>query len=529
MKSNTQQGFTLVEVIAAAFVLSVAVASLFLVSARSLVLNSQAARTHGAILLAEDVFASVQRFVYDNALKEKDLFDAPFDACKSGRTCQLGITSSLTTLFQECDGQCEPVVRTSGDNFFAQDPNETATGVDTGYDREIQMTLLTDAEMKVSVTIRWQDRGQSFEKKFERTFVDWYNMGAYYNYGRVIATVVECATEADLPNWGESEGPGVITKDTATDYVNANAGCFLSPGWQFQWGYLTWGHEEGGGLYTINESAWVDNTAADHVGEADGTDGPGTDTWDPVINSNRNPFTNEWRTFGDTDVDGRTAIIIPEPTASNFALRLIMKPGYIPFSYYYDDDDWQNAPDPDNYSAEMYCRDDIENYDNFDYIDIQSGPTVYYCNAFVAPIEPIDYGECVYVSEDQTETVISLGDQFLNPGSSVSGPIISTSIAEGNYTVRLQSFDGDSSRVAYSDQPREQYYVSFLDSGNNEIARTDDSVDVPDGVSEAGWAGVVSEPLNIPAGVSAIQVRHSFPDETEENSLEAICMHLDES
>ncbi len=531
MKQNKQQGFTLIEVIAAAFVLSVAVASLFLVSARSLVLNSQATKTHGAILLAEDVFAGVQRALYDNVLDEKALFEAPFNGCKDGKTCQMKINAFNAATFPTCGSECQPVVRAEGTNFFVQDVDETDTGVDTGYEREIRMTMLTDAEMKVSVTVRWQDRARTFEKTYERTFVNWYDMGAYSNYGRVILSVVECPTEADLPNWaieGQSPAEGIV-KDTAVNYVDTHPGCFLSPDWKFQWGFLTWGHEEGGAMSSIDETRWVENTAPDLVGEADGSGGPGTDTWDPVLDAGREPATNEWRTFGDTDIEGRTAIFVPNPadSAVNFALRFVMKEGYVPFSHYFDDDNPDTWDDPQSdYSAEMYCDDDIINFDNYERIQIQPGGNVYYCTAFVAPVEPIDYGECLYFAEDGSETLVALGDQFLNPGWATTGPIVAASVPAGDYRVTLQAHDYGEYRIEHGDQPYEQYYVSFLDSSGTEIARTGDTQDIPDGVADAGWAGVVNDPLSVPSGVASIQVKHSHPALAENNSMFTVCMHL---
>jgi hypothetical protein len=252
------------------------------------------------------------------------------------------------------------------------------------------MEVVSDQEMLVTVLVRWTDRGRAYQRTYTRSFFDWYNMGAYYEYGRLIATVVECNDESDLPNWSGGGPSSGITKNTATDYVLANSSnCWLSPDWLFQWGYLNWGFDEGANPsskegWAIDESKWVDNTPLLMTGLADGSGGPGTYTYDPIADIFRAPYTNEWRAFGETDEDGRTAIIIPNPSvAANFMLRVVTKPGYVPFSFFYDDEDPFRGPG-NNYSAEMYCRDDIQNYDNFDFIKIQSGTNVYYCVAFMA-------------------------------------------------------------------------------------------------------------------------------------------------
>lgn len=380
---NNQSGFTLIEVLTAAFVLSVAVVALFWVSTRSLMLNSQAAKLHGATLLSEDVFAAVQRTIYDNALAEDPVFGSPLVVCQGGATCQMDIDATLATPFTACTpGECAPVVQNT-EGLMVQNPADVTEDNVTGYEREIQMELLSSREMLVTVLVRWEDRGRTYERTYTRTFLDWYSMEAYYEYGRVIVSVIECADESDLPNWGtKNAGPNMFDKNTAPDYVAAHApDCWFAPDWLFQWGYWDWDPA----TYNVGPNG-VRSLSKDFVGEADGSEGYGTYTYDP--DSGIDPLVTEWHTFGQTDEDGRTAIIIPDPLAvsSVIALRLVLKPGYLPFSYYwqYDDEDaWVNPNLQDPYSAELYCHEDILNYDNLDFLQIVPGGNVYYCIAFV--------------------------------------------------------------------------------------------------------------------------------------------------
>lgn len=387
MKELKQQsGFTLIEVMAAVFVLSVAVVSTLLVAGRSLIVNQRANRVHEAIMLGQDVFAAVQESLYQNALNDQPIFEDPFTPCLGGKVCQLALEPGALPVYRECAGGVCSTVKRGASGFYTQE----ASGQEIGYERSITMEKVGEAEFRVSVNVAWNDRGQDFERDFTRHFFDWYNMDAYYEYGRVIASVVTCSDESYLPNWGDNDvandvlpEPALIGKSTAQDYVNALPQCSLDPGWLFQWGYLTWGPDVFGYNYGIDESLWVDNTDPNLIGEADGSYGPGTYTYDTSLS--RDPFTNEWKTFGTTDIEGRTAVIIPNPEAENFALRLVMQSGYVPFSYYFDDDNYMNQPAGGTYSAEMYCDDDIHNFDNYDYIPIDPGGNVYYCVAFVSP------------------------------------------------------------------------------------------------------------------------------------------------
>jgi len=154
---------------------------------------------------------------------------------------------------------------------------------------------------------------------------------------------VVCQTEADLPNWGNGSGPEQITIDTATNFVtNSQGKCSLASGWDFQWGF------DG------------------QVSSPLGTDiGPGGTGWHNFDSSTNGATPAQVQI---TDLQGISTLWFKEN----------LKEGYIPFS----------APPTEtqsNVSAEMYCHQDILNYDNYDYISgVQLGNT-YYCLAFNAP------------------------------------------------------------------------------------------------------------------------------------------------
>ena len=154
----------------------------------------------------------------------------------------------------------------------------------------------------------------------------------------IVAHKIVCDDEADLPNWGEG-GPG-ITEETAQDYVDSHPGCDFEENWGFQWGY------EGAG------------NPGDNTGEA--SEGEG------------------WFTFGPTNALGEAITLIYDlQESSRIWVREIFQQGYIPFAY-------EETGNGDDYSAEMYCHEDVEDYDNYDYIGSPSLGETYYCIAWNA-------------------------------------------------------------------------------------------------------------------------------------------------
>lgn len=158
----------------------------------------------------------------------------------------------------------------------------------------------------------------------------------------VKAAKVVCMTEEDLPNWGNgSTGPSQITDTTAIDYVDNSQGrCWLEEDWAFQWGID------------------VADPGNDFIGEA----GSG------------------WNNFDSTTGDGIMAeAVVDVDDVSTIKIREVLPAGYIPFA-------WDQADGGDgtanNVSAEIYCYNDIYNYDNYDFINGPQPDTTYYCVAF---------------------------------------------------------------------------------------------------------------------------------------------------
>ncbi len=160
----------------------------------------------------------------------------------------------------------------------------------------------------------------------------------------VVATKIMCPDEDDLPNWGGG-GPDV-TSSTAEDFLADNPDCWLARDWSFQWAQS-------------------------------GTENPGDNTGEAGGN---------WSTFGPTNGSGTAAVMIAELNgADRIWVREVFKPGYLEFS----------GAEGGDVSAELYCHEDVLNYDNYDYIGGPQENQTYYCVAFNVP-EEVSHTECNY-------------------------------------------------------------------------------------------------------------------------------------
>lgn len=189
----------------------------------------------------------------------------------------------------------------------------------------------------------------------------------------VVADMIICEEESLLPNWGNG-GPN-ITASSAADFIAANEGCVLAEGRLFQWGDATM---TDGGDATIGE----------------------------VLG---------WTTTQPTDEFGRVSFdvnLLDLEDASRLEFRQVLEDGDIVFTHE------ANGNNSDNVSAELYCHEDVTNYDNWDWIrNIQEGST-YYCIGFNVAAEDVQIPnrnpELTLVGD--VSMTITQGDTFTEPG-----------------------------------------------------------------------------------------------------------------
>ena len=161
---------------------------------------------------------------------------------------------------------------------------------------------------------------------------------------------VVCELEEYLPDWagagtGVGDEPEFIDADTAQAYVDAindemdDEVCVLADDWYFQWG--------------LDEDVLAE----------DGT----------LVGPSSDP---DWNMF-DSPTSGSdpAEAVVPDTEGTGIWVRENLQTDYIPFSDVL-------GPTEDDYSAEIYCHRDIENYDNYDLIAEPESGATYYCVAF---------------------------------------------------------------------------------------------------------------------------------------------------
>lgn len=159
----------------------------------------------------------------------------------------------------------------------------------------------------------------------------------------VSITKIVCNSEADLPN---RSGGANITASTAADFLATHPNCHLQPNWVFEWA----------------------NSNVGNPGDNTGAGGAG------------------WNTLAPTNANGTTTIAIPVSaiTGSQIWVREQMQSGYVPFT----------GVSGGNVSAEMFCSDDVLNYDNLDAITNPASAQTYHCVAWNA-VPPPNQPTCI--------------------------------------------------------------------------------------------------------------------------------------
>jgi hypothetical protein len=226
----------------------------------------------------------------------------------------------------------------------------------------------------------------------------------------LVATKIVCDNETDLPHWGNG-GPD-ITASAASDFISSHQSCHFQSNWSFEWGYST-----------------VTDPGRNFIGVAG----------------------NGWHMFGVTDQNGRATTTITDlHNTDKIWIREVLEEGYIPFLF-----DGAHLNNSGEKSAEMYCHDDVLNYDNYDFVRAPEIGKTYYCVAFNVknvPLPPINSAPVITLLGNAT-TTITVGDAFTDPGATaqdeedgnitpdiaVTGSVATTTI--GTYTLHYNVKD----------------------------------------------------------------------------------------
>ncbi len=234
---------------------------------------------------------------------------------------------------------------------------------------------------------------------------------------KVVAAKVTCDSETDLPDWGKgpSGGPS-MDFSTAVDYISTHPTCSLTPEWGFQW------------------APGDASNPGDNTGEASAP----------------------WTTFGPTDENGVASTTIEESQLNSTGkiwMREIMQTDYVNFFGVSNDGTVRE-------SAEMYCYNDVLNYDNYDYINNPQPGETYYCVAFNA-LKEDDNTPPVITLVGDNPLLLTVGDTYTDPGATatdtedgditgdivVGGDTVDTS-ATSTFTVTYNVTDSDGAAAA---------------------------------------------------------------------------------
>ena len=185
----------------------------------------------------------------------------------------------------------------------------------------------------------------------------------------IVATKIVCEAESDLPNWGAG-GPN-ITSATAANFLLNNTKCKLEEGWKFQ-------------------------------SAGSGTANPGDNTG--IAGS-------PWVTSPQTNSSGVTTWSVPVANAAGkIWVREVMSSAYVPFT---------GANTTQHVSAEMYCSNDVINYDNYDFISSPQAGSTYYCVAFNALKAQVVNKKPVITVVGSNPAQVTLGEVYTDMSATV--------------------------------------------------------------------------------------------------------------
>ncbi len=209
--------------------------------------------------------------------------------------------------------------------------------------------------------------------------------GAYVP--KVIATIIVCDSESDMPNWDHS--PVNVTSTTASNFIATHPNCHTEPNWYFQASPATLGG---------SCQVWGTSDLPD-----------GKDTGTITAPAGYCP----WITFGPTNNSGVATFDLTTALSNgndSVWVREALKENYLPFSI--------PPLTGTDYSAEMWCHTDLTTYDNGDAIQGLQPATDYYCIGFNV-LDPASLLFSVNVTKTGNGTVKS-GDALIDCGSTCS-------------------------------------------------------------------------------------------------------------
>ena len=244
-------------------------------------------------------------------------------------------------------------VMIDGSSVATAGPQTNASGLDADDWTRSSVTFVAGAE---TASVSFADAGPS---NTSGTYLDDAQLCLVEEAPALItvsASKIVCDFEDELPNWGKKNNgnPGVITETTATDWLAANTDttCRLVEDWDFQWS---------------DRSVSAPSQYNKFLGEATG-----------------------WNTFS-----GSAQVDLADLNGGPIEFREVLPEtdDYLSFS-------GGNDTKP---SAELYCGNDVLNYDNLERVNKPVEGETYHCVAWNVPKVP---PQCELDIYSDTTTVV---------------------------------------------------------------------------------------------------------------------------
>jgi len=163
---NREKGFTILEIIAAVFILIVAVVAICFAFSQIVVATSLVSSRLTAAYLAQEGIEIIRN------IRDSNWFTLGWDVNLS--TCSSGCEADYTTGTGVLDAT--PLRNYTGNHLNIDEDNfySYLAGTPTRFTRKITVTADSDYILRVSVLVNWQDRGKSYNYETEESLYDWY-------------------------------------------------------------------------------------------------------------------------------------------------------------------------------------------------------------------------------------------------------------------------------------------------------------------------------------------------------------------
>lgn len=162
--NRNNSGFTLLETLVAIFVLTFAGLGPITLASFAIRSSSLSQNRIVAFYLAQEAMEYIRSKRDNNSISGANWLNG-LNSCQNASGCIVDVQNDN---IQGCSGACPKIKYDSATGFYNQ-----ASGSDTLFIREVQLTRISSYEEKISVTMTWQERFGSSSITLEENIFDW--------------------------------------------------------------------------------------------------------------------------------------------------------------------------------------------------------------------------------------------------------------------------------------------------------------------------------------------------------------------